>query len=142
MSGADPDRGSFTLNRRIMLVVVFALLPISLFSLNSAYRMREHVNALAGARLIASANATASTQREAINMARRMLVRLAMNADVAQGRPDCSREINAQLVGQQAVVNLARSDAAGRLVCSGLPTARRSALPTNPGGKMAKKTDK
>ena len=118
----DPKKlnQAFSLNRRIILVVVIALLPLSLFSLDSANRMREHVDALAGARLVANANATAASQREAINLARQLLMSATMDEDIMSGTPRCSREIRAQLLGQQAVMNIARSDAQGRVLCSGL----------------------
>jgi two-component sensor histidine kinase len=112
---------SLTLNQRIMLIVLVALLPISMFSLGQGYRAREHLNALAGERLSASANATAAAQREGFNTARRMLARAAIDVDIMDATTACAGRIKGQLVAQNVVVNLARSDANGRVTCSGLP---------------------
>ena len=114
---------SLTLKQRVMLVVLVALLPISVFSLAQGYRAREHLNALAGERLAASANATAASQREAINIARRILARAVQDEAIVQASPDCQQRIVNQLVGQNFVINLARSDAEGLVQCSGLPFA-------------------
>jgi two-component sensor histidine kinase len=109
-----------SLNQRIMLIVLVALLPLSIISLMQSARAREHLNLLAGERLAASANATAANQREGFNIARRMLLRASSDPDIVGATDRCTETIKAQLVAQQAVVNLARSDTQGNVLCSGI----------------------
>ena len=114
---------SLSLNQRIMLIVLVALLPLSVISLMQGARARDHLNQLASERLAASANATAAHQREGFNIARRILTRSASEPDIIGATAQCPDNIRAQLVAQQTVLNLARSDAQGRVMCSGLPFA-------------------
>lgn len=120
MMSAPPSGEAFSLKRRIIVIVISALVPLSLFSLYSANRMRDHIDMLAGARLVASANATAASQREAISMARLMLTSAVVNPDIINASERCPREMRVLMMGQQAIINMARLNAQGRVICSSL----------------------
>lgn len=113
--------GSLSLNQRIMLIVLVALLPLSLIGFAQGFRAREHLNQLAGERLAASANATAANQREGFNITRRMLARAANDRAIVDAGEQCPDKIRALLFAQRTVINLARSDSRGAVQCSGLP---------------------
>ena len=110
-----------TLNQRLLLVVLAALLPIAIFSVYQAVANREYSQQLIADRLAVNALAAASTQRAPINAARLTLATLIQNPDVYEGSPRCAEIFRESLRAQNALVNIIWSDPAGVPVCSVLP---------------------
>ena len=110
-----------TLNQRLLLVVLAALLPIAIFSVYQAQANREYSQQLIAERLAVSALAAASEQRQPINAARLTLATLIQNPNVYEGSPRCVEIFRENLRAQNSLVNIVWSDPAGVPVCSVLP---------------------
>ena len=110
-----------TLNQRLLLVVLAALLPIAIFSVYQAQANREYSQELIAERLAVSALAAASEQRQPINAARLTLATLIQNPNVYEGSPRCVEIFRENLRAQNSLVNIVWSDPAGVPVCSVLP---------------------
>lgn len=110
-----------TLNQRLLLVVLAALLPIAIFSVYQAQVNREYSQELIAERLAVSALAAASEQRQPINAARLTLATLIQNPNVYEGSPQCVEIFSENLRAQNALANIVWSDPSGAPVCSILP---------------------
>jgi two-component sensor histidine kinase len=121
MIDGEGEQKGLSLNQRIMLIVAVALLPLAIISFTQSYRARDHLNELSGERLRASANATAANQRQAFSIANRMLARAVIDRDIDAASPACSANIKRILFAQDVVINLTKSDASGKVLCSGIP---------------------
>jgi two-component sensor histidine kinase len=110
-----------TLNQRLLLAVLTALLPIAVFSVYQAISNQHYSQQLIADRLAVNALAAASDQREPINAAQLMLATLVQNPDVYDATPRCQEIFRENLRAQSALVNIVWSDAAGVPRCSVLP---------------------
>lgn len=110
-----------TLNQRLLLAVLTALLPIAVFSIYQAVANREYSQQLIADRLAVSALAAASEQREPINAARLAVATLVQNPNIYDNGPSCVEIFKENLRAQSSLVNIIWSDAAGLPVCSVLP---------------------
>lgn len=110
-----------TLNQRLLLAVLLALLPVAVFSIFQAITTRQFSQQLISDRLAVSALAAASDQREPINAAQLMLATLVQNPDIYNATPRCPELLSENLRAQRALVNIVWSDAAGIPLCSVLP---------------------
>ncbi len=110
-----------TLNQRLLLVVLAALLPIAIFSVYQAQANREYSQQLIAERLAVSALAAASEQRQPINAARLTLATLIQNPNIYEGSPRCVEIFRENLRAQNSLVNIVWSDPAGVPLCSVLP---------------------
>ena len=110
-----------TLNQRLLLAVLLALLPVAVFSIYQAITTRQFGEQLISDRLAVSALAAASDQREPINAAQLMLATLVQNPDIYGATPRCRELLSENLRTQRALVNIVWSDSAGTPLCSVLP---------------------
>ena len=111
----------FTLNQRLTLAVVLALLPIAIISIAQGLASRQNAQQLIAERLTSSALATAAVQREPIVTAEKMLQLLSRNPAVRGMGAGCSKLMASTIEDRDQIVNYVVSDAAGRARCSGLP---------------------
>jgi two-component sensor histidine kinase len=110
-----------SLNDRLLLIVLMALLPVSILIVGQGIYAREYLNTLASERLIANTNATALAESQVFDRVERTLRWFAQDKDVQNVTPDCGEVFRKTLLMQGAVVNFVRSDAEGNVICSGLP---------------------
>ena len=110
-----------TLRSGLILVVVAALVPIGTLSVVQALANLRYAQTLIGNQLVTSAMATASSERDSIIISKQLLFSLSSNARVRSGAAGCQDALKANLGSSPALLNLARSDAAGRVLCSVLP---------------------
>ena len=117
-----------TLNQSLVLAVIATLLPISALSISQGITSRRNAQQLVRERLVTSALATVATQRDPIALARQMLMLLADDPDVRGVTSRCAEVLAKRLKMKSAVINYARWDAAGAVLCSGMPTSRPISL--------------
>jgi two-component sensor histidine kinase len=110
-----------TLRNGLVLIVVAALLPIGTLSVVQALATLRYSRTLLGNRLVTSALATAGSERDPLIISKQVLITLSENRDVRAGGADCSAALKSGLGNSPALLNLARSDANGRVLCSVLP---------------------
>jgi two-component sensor histidine kinase len=110
-----------TLNQRLLLAVLTALLPIAIFSVYQAIANQQYSQQLVADRLAVRALAAASDQREPINATQMALSTLIQNPDVYDANPRCVEIFRENLRAQNALVNIIWSDATGKPICSVLP---------------------
>lgn len=82
---------------------------------------REYARQLIGERLVTSALATMSVQREPIDAAQRALMALAQDPDIIGTTDNCNEVLKRSLAIQRSIVNFGRLDADGFVKCSALP---------------------
>ena len=104
-----------------MLIVAAALVPIGAISVVQAISTLRYSRSLIGNQLVTSALATAGHERDPLIIARQVLMTLSANPHVRAGSAGCQDALKSGLGNNPALVNLARSDAAGRVQCSVLP---------------------
>jgi two-component sensor histidine kinase len=112
-----------TLNQRLIFAVCVALAPIALLSITQGMRSYEVGQRLMKERLVSSALATAAVQREPIVEAQRVLEMLARDPAVRDMTATCSDDLRDMLRDNRQIVNYIRSDAAGRVRCSAIPSS-------------------
>ncbi len=110
-----------TLNQAILSVAFAVLLPILAFGAMQNIASRDYARQLIGERLVSSALATAASQREAFSLAQNMLMSAAADPDVVAATTQCAPSLKRALSGQNAVINLLRSDKNGVAQCSAMP---------------------
>ncbi len=110
-----------TLRNGLVLVVVAALLPIGTLSVFQALSSLNYSRSLISNRLVTSALATAGSERDPLIISKQLLYSLSKNAMVRSGGATCHDALKDNLGSSPALLNLARSDAAGRVQCSALP---------------------
>jgi two-component sensor histidine kinase len=110
-----------TLRNGLVLIVVAALLPIGTLSVVQALATLRYSRTLLGNRLVTSALATAGSERDPLIISKQVLLTLSENRDVRAGGAECSAALKTGLGNSPALLNLARSDFSGRVVCSVLP---------------------
>ena len=112
--------GNPGLSRGLIVAVLAALLPVAALSLFQAISAREYATQLIRERLVASAAASAQSEREVFDRARRLLAVYAQDPDVLRLTPDCNKALGRwfQRAARAPIVNLFRWDADGRMVCA------------------------
>jgi two-component sensor histidine kinase len=110
-----------TLRNGLVLIVVAALLPIGTLSVVQALSSLRYSRTLIGNQLVTSALATAGRERDPLIISKQLLLTLSKNEDVRAGGAGCHDALKAGLGDSPALLNLARSDAVGRVQCSVLP---------------------
>lgn len=110
-----------TLRSGLMLIVVAALLPIGTLSVVQALANLRYAHTLIGNQLVTSALATASSENDSIIISKQILFSLSSSVRVRSGGAACHDTLKANLGSSPALLNLARSDATGRVLCSVLP---------------------
>ena len=101
----------FTLNQRLTLAVVLALLPIAIISIVQGLASRQNAQQLIAERLTSSALATAAVQREPIITAEKMLQLLSRNPAVRAMGAGCSKLMANTIEDRDQIVNYVVSDA-------------------------------
>ncbi len=129
-----------TLNQSLFLAVLIALLPIGFISVTQGYINRQYAQTLVEESLTTASLATAAVQREPFAMAEQRLQMLARDDDVLNATPDCAGRLERALGSQEMIINLIRSDAAGRVQCSVLPVTEPVSLANMDWWKIASKT--
>jgi two-component sensor histidine kinase len=110
-----------TLRNGLVLIVVAALLPIGTLSVVQALSTLRYSRTLIGNGLVTSALATAARERDPLIISKQVLLTLSENKDIRAGGVGCQEALKTGLGDIPALLNLARSDAAGRVQCSVLP---------------------
>ena len=105
----------------LILIVVVALLPIGTLSVFQALSGLRYSRTLIGNQLITSALATAGQERDPLIISKQVLLTLSKNKAVQTGGAECNEALRSGLGDSPALLNLARSDAQGRVQCSALP---------------------
>jgi two-component sensor histidine kinase len=110
-----------TLRNGLVLIVVAALLPIGTLSVFQALSTLEHSRTLIGNQLVTSALATTARERDPIIVSKQLLMTLSKLKAVRDAGAGCDEALKTGLGTIPAFLNLARSDAQGRVQCSVLP---------------------
>lgn len=110
-----------TLNQRLLIAVLAALLPIAIFSIYQAVANSQYSRQLVSDRLAVSALAAASDQRLPLSSAQLTLATLIQNPDIYENGPNCVEIFKENLRAQSSLVNLIWSDNTGVPLCSVLP---------------------
>jgi two-component sensor histidine kinase len=110
-----------TLRNGLVLIVVAALLPIGTLSVVQALSTLHYSRTLIGNGLVTSALATAARERDPLIISKQLMLTLSANKAVRAGSRGCHEALKSGLGHNPALLNLARSDALGRVQCSVLP---------------------
>jgi two-component sensor histidine kinase len=110
-----------TLRNGLVLIVVAALLPIGTLSVVQALSTLNYSRTLIGNALITSALATSARERDPVVISKQVLRTLSENQAVRSGTAGCTAALKTGLGNSPALLNLARSDASGWVLCSVLP---------------------
>ena len=110
-----------TLRGGLVLIVVAALVPIGAVSVVQALSALRYSRSLIGNQLVTSALATAGHERDPLIIAKQVMLTLSANEQVRMGSAGCQDALKSGLGNSPALLNLARSDARGRVQCSVLP---------------------
>lgn len=114
-------RRPVTLRNGLVLIVVAALLPIGTLSVVQALSTLNYSRDLIGNGLVTSALATAARERDPFTISKQALLRLSTNPAISAANSGCRDALTAEIGNTPALINLARSDAQGRVRCSILP---------------------
>jgi two-component sensor histidine kinase len=110
-----------TLRNGLVLIVVAALLPIGTLSVWQALASLKYSRTLIGNQLVTSALATAGRERDPLIISKQLMLALSRNEAVRAGGAGCREALKTGLGNSPALLNMARSDARGRVQCSVLP---------------------
>lgn len=110
-----------TLRNGLVLIVIAALLPIGTLSVVQALATLQYSRTLIANGLVTSALATAARERDPLVISKQVLMTLSENKAVSQGHAGCRDALKSGLGNSPALLNLARSDALGRVLCSVTP---------------------
>lgn len=110
-----------TLRNGLVLVVVATLLPIGTLSVVQALASLRYSRSLISDQLVTNALATAVRERDPLIISKQLLLTLSANNAVRAGSAECDQALKMGLSLNPALLNVARSDAQGRVLCSVLP---------------------
>lgn len=110
-----------TLRNGLVLIVVVALLPIGTLSVVQALSKLNYSRTLIGNTLVTNAMATAARERDSLTISKHVLLRMSDHPDVLAANAQCNKALKTGISNSPALINLARSDALGRVQCSVLP---------------------
>ena len=114
-------RRPVTLRNGLVLIVVAALLPIGTLSVVQALSTLDYSRKLIGNGLVTSALATAARERDPFTISQQALLRLSADPAILKAGSGCRDALKTEIDTTPALINLARSDASGRVQCSILP---------------------
>ena len=110
-----------TLRNGLVLIVVAALLPIGTLSVWQALASLQYSRTLISNQLVTSALATAGRERDPLIISKQLMLALSRNEAVRAGSAGCQEALKTGLGNSPVLLNMARSDALGRVQCSVLP---------------------
>ena len=110
-----------TLRNAMVLIVIAALLPIGLLSVSQAVSTLNYSRTLISNGLVTSALAIAARERDPFTISKQILERVSLEKSVIAGNAGCRDSLKTALGYNPALINMARSDAKGRVLCSILP---------------------
>jgi two-component sensor histidine kinase len=110
-----------TLSNGLIVIVIAALLPIGTLSVLQSLAALRYSRTLISNGLVTNALATAARERDPLTISKQVLLTLSGNKAVVAGTAACSGALKTGLGGTPALLNLARSDAQGRVLCSVTP---------------------
>ena len=114
-------RRPITLRNGLVIIVVAALLPIGTLSVIQALSTLNYSRSLIGNALVTSALATAGRERDPFTITKQTLLQLRTRPEILTSNFRCRDALAAEIGDNPALLNLARSDAKGRVQCSVLP---------------------
>ena len=114
-------RRPITLRNGLVIIVVVALLPIGTLSVIQALSTLNYSRSLIGNALVTSALATAGRERDPFTITKQTLLQLRTRPEILMSNSRCRDALAAEIGDNPALLNLARSDAKGRVQCSVLP---------------------
>ena len=114
-------RRPITLRNGLVIIVVAALLPIGTLSVIQALSTLNYSRSLIGTTLVTSALATAGRERDPFTITKQTLLQLRTRPEILTSNSRCRDALAAEIGDNPALLNLARSDAKGRVQCSVLP---------------------
>ena len=114
-------RRPITLRNGLVIIVVAALLPIGTLSVIQALSTLNYSRSLIGNALVTSALATAGRERDPFTITKQTLLQLRTRPEILTSNSRCRDALAAEIGDNPALLNLARSDAKGRVQCSVLP---------------------
>ncbi len=110
-----------TLRSGLVFIVVAALLPIGTLSVVQALANLRYSRTLIANQLVTNALATAGRERDPLVIGKQVLLTLSKNKAIRAGDVGCREALKTGIGNSPALLNLARSDAMGRVQCSLLP---------------------
>lgn len=117
-----------TLRNGLVLIVIAAVLPIGMLSVVQALSSLRYSRTLIVNRLITNALLTVERGHDPLIVSKQVLLTLRANEAVRAGGAGCHEALKAGLGNSPALLNLARSDALGRVKCSVLPFDRSTSF--------------
>lgn len=114
-------RRPITLRNGLVIIVVAALSPIGTLSVIQALSTLNYSRSLIGTTLVTSALATAGRERDPFTITKQTLLQLRTRPEILTSNSRCRDALAAEIGDNPALLNLARSDAKGRVQCSVLP---------------------
>lgn len=119
-----------TLRNGMVLIVVAALLPIGTLSVVQALSSLQYSRTLLGNQLVTNALATAGRERDPLIISKHLMLTLSKNPAVVAGGAGCNKALKTGLGNSPALLNVARSDAQGRVQCSVIPFDPKTSFAT------------
>lgn len=110
-----------TLRSGLVFIVIAALLPIGTLSVVQALANLRYSRTLIANQLVTNALATAGRERDPLVIGKQVLLTLSKNEAIRAGDMGCREALKTGIGNSPALLNLARSDAMGRVQCSLLP---------------------
>ena len=123
VSQGVPDP-SWTLRRRLLIIITIALLPIVAVSLFQGVERVKRDTEDVRAQLIQSARTTAAGAQEVLNAGEQILRAMGSLQDVRDMSGNCDGIMADAMIGVSYFTNLSRIDAKGTLVCSAVPLSK------------------
>ncbi len=121
-------RRSPSLKQGLLLIVLLALLPITVFGIIQSIANWNGVRRTAMEAVSANAKAIAERERDAFLVANRLLVVAAANPDIRGITAKCNELLKAGFQGYNPIINFLRTDSDGRVRCSILPFRPEAAV--------------
>jgi two-component sensor histidine kinase len=108
----------FSIRTNLIFLVILALVPITILSFLNAQSALRYTKSVLANRLVTSAWATAGQERRPFIDAERKLMEAAIDPAILSGGSGCRSRLARLVPGKHAILNLARSDAEGNVLCS------------------------
>lgn len=135
-------RRPLTLRSGLLLMVVLALVPVAAVTVHQVLSVLDYNRTLIGSRLATSALATAARERDPLIIAERALRAAIRNPAVRLPEPGCNEALAESLADSPALVNFARLDAKGGVLCSALPAPPGVSFAASPWFRRALRTQR
>ncbi len=108
----------FSIRTNLIFLVILALVPVTILSFLNAQSELRYTKSVLANRLVTSAWATAGRERRPFIDAERMLMEALIDQQIVTGGSRCSMRLAGLVPRGHAILNLARSDADGNVICS------------------------